>query len=76
MVEGGSAGKHFEGQYSYCPDIREVIVILALQNLRTDVIQGSTVGVSSLPAVNGPAEVAQLAHTLNKTAITLVSTIF
>ena len=58
VVEGSPADQHLVGQHPDRPDIHEVIVGFALQDLRADVVQGAAVGGPPLFAVDSPPEVA------------------
>ena len=64
MVEGSFAGEHFIGEHPHCPHIYKVIIALSGQKVRTDVVEGATIGVPAFFAVGGPAQIAQLAQSL------------
>lgn len=76
MVEGRPADQHLVGEHADRPDVHEVVVGLALEDLGADVVQGAAVGGPALLAVGGPPEVAQLGYSLYRASGTLVSTMF
>lgn len=65
VVEGSLPHHHLVSQYPEAPDIDARVVLLALENLGRDVVEGSAVGVPSPRTVGCPAEVADLADSLN-----------
>ena len=66
MVERCLAGQHLVGQDSYGPDVDKIVVGLALEDLRADIVEGAAVGVSPFFAVDGPSEIAQFGDPLDK----------
>lgn len=65
MVKGSLSDQQLVCQDSYRPNIHEVIIGLALQDLGADVIQSAAVGGPPVLAVGGPSEIAELVDSLH-----------
>ena len=76
MVEGNLASQQFVGQHAQAPQVHSHVVLHALEDLRSHVIEGAAVGLPPLVADGRPPKIAQLIHILTKQAYTLEMTIF
>lgn len=76
MVKWHLARQQFVGEHSQAPQIHCHVVLRALEDLRSYVVESAAVGLPALVADGRPSEIAQFIHILHEGLITLEMTMF
>jgi len=66
-LEGSSSSGHFVDEHSQAPNIDFLIICLSFQNLRRNIVQCSTKGISFVfGSISRPSKIGQLRHPLTQ----------